>query len=79
MELLHEAQVGLLKSRPCEKILADYCSSALLKALKFNLISLKKEDDQASTEMHKSDRNFSHGLDLSQRIKKDTTSTGTNK
>ena len=79
MELLHEAQVGLLKSRPCEKILADYCTSALLKALKFNLVTLNKADDHANSEVHKSDRNFSHGLDLSQRIKKDTTSTGTNK
>ena len=54
-------------------------ASALLKALKFNLVTLKKADDQANSEVHKSDRNFSHGLDLSQRIKKDTTSTGTNK
>ena len=43
MNLLHAAQVGLLKSRPCEKILADFCTSALLKALEFNLVTIKKQ------------------------------------
>ena len=44
--MFHAAQVGLLKSTPCEKILADFCTSALPKALKFNLVTLKKADDQ---------------------------------
>ena len=32
----------LLKSRPCENFLADFCTSALLKALKINLLYSKK-------------------------------------
>ena len=36
-----------LKLRPCEKFLASFCTSALLKALKINLLYPKKTDGQA--------------------------------
>ena len=53
------------KSRPCENPLADFCTSALLKALKINTGYSKKTDGQAfrSAEVQKSAREFSHGLD----------------
>ena len=37
----------LLMSRPCENFIADFCTSALLKPLKINLIFPKKADGQA--------------------------------
>ena len=51
-----------LKSGPSEKFLADICTSALLTALKINLLYPKKADGQAvrSAEAQKSDRQFSH-------------------
>jgi hypothetical protein len=59
-----------LKSRPCEKFLVEFCTSALLKALKFNLLSLKKADGQTlrSAEVQKSALEFSRGLDLNLQI-----------
>ena len=36
-----------LKWRPSENSLADFCTSALLKALKINHLIKKKADDQA--------------------------------
>ena len=50
-------------SRPCENSLADFCTSALLKALN---LYYKKANFQAfsSAEVYKSAREFSHGLDF---------------
>ena len=42
-----EFSTTIVKSRPCENSLADFCTSALLKALKINLLTLKKADGQA--------------------------------
>ena len=54
-----------LKSRPFENSLVDFCISALLKALKINLLYPKKANGQAfrSAEVQKSARKFSHSLD----------------
>ena len=58
--------VTRLKSRPCEKFLADLYISALLKTLRINLLYFKKTDGQAfnSGEVQKSAEEFSHGLDF---------------
>ena len=56
-----------LKLRPFEKFLADFGTSALLKALKINLLfTLKNADGQAfrSAEVRKYARDFSHDLNL---------------
>ena len=54
--------VTKLKLRTCEKFLADFYISALLKTLRINLLYSKKTDGQAfnSGEVHK----FPHGLDF---------------
>ena len=54
-----------LKSRPCENSLADFCTSALLKGLKINLLYPKKANGRAfrSAEVQKSARELSDGLD----------------
>ena len=54
--------------RPGENYLAEFCTFALLKALKINLIYSKKVDGQAfkSKEVQKSARGFSQGLNLRQ-------------
>ena len=54
-------------SGPFENCLANFCRSALLKALKINFLYRKKADGQTlkSAEVQKSTREFSHGLDLS--------------
>ena len=61
-----------LKSKPCENFVADFCTSALLKALKATFFTLKKEDGQAfrSAEVQKSTSEFSHGLDLKHKTQK---------
>ena len=46
---------GNLKMRPSEYSLADFCTSALLKAVRINLLA----------KVQKSAREFSHGFDLS--------------
>ena len=53
----------LLNSGPCEKYLADFCASALLKALKINLF-LQIVEVFRSAEVRKSAREFSHVLNL---------------
>jgi hypothetical protein len=52
--------------RPCENSLADFCSFALPKVLKINLLNPKKAIGQAfrSVEVQITARKFSHGLDL---------------
>ena len=42
-----EFSTTIVKSRPCENSLADFCTSALFKALKINLLYSKKADGQA--------------------------------
>ena len=57
-----------LRSGPFENYLAVFCTSALLEALKINLLYLlRKANDQAfrSAKVLKSARNFSHGLEFS--------------
>ena len=53
-------------SRHCEHFPADFCASALLKALKINSFNLKKADGQAfrSADVQKSGKEFSHGLNF---------------
>ena len=54
------------ESRPCENSLVDFCNSALLKALKINLLYPKKYrcSNFRSAKVRKSAREFSHGLDF---------------
>ena len=66
----YESIKAALELRPCGNCLADFCTSALLKALKINLIyskKIKKSDGQAFrvAEVQKSAGEFSNGLDLS--------------
>ena len=58
----------MFKSRPCENPLADFCTSALLKALKINTGISKRTDGQAfrCAEVQKSARQFSNGLNFVQ-------------
>ena len=55
-----------LKLRPSENSLADFCTSALMKALKINLLYSKKVYGEAfwNAEVQKSAGEFSHGLDI---------------
>ena len=50
------------KTIPCENSLVDFCTSALLKPLKINLLYSKKSF--RSAEVQKSAKEFSHGLNL---------------
>ena len=69
MNGLYSFYILELKSRPCEKFLADFFTTAFLKALEINLLwlsTLKIADGQTlrSVEMQKSTREFYHREDV---------------